>query len=231
MKANLKHIIQLKKKNHIKYWITYYKISTFIKKGAGWIDFQDLKFALPTTGLTPRTFKNHIKKLLKLGWISKGDNGYFLRSYHKLFGLNKVKIFGDTEQEILARAAAIMWDRNIHKQIYKIAGKNIDKRKVLLANKRHGRVGLSEYSVGVRWFANQFGLSSPTFGSKIEKLMEGFGLVEIQRGNNEKLFHFKDTTAWFVLSKLGIDHSHCFIKEDYVYRRHKNGMRPILQAI
>lgn len=227
MKANLQHIIQLKKKNHLKYWITYYKIHSNIKAGAGWINFKDLKFASHTTGLTPRTFSNHIKKLLKLGWISKGDHGYFFRSYHKLFGLNKVKIFGDTEPEILARAAALMWDRNIYQQIYKITEKNTDKRKVLLANKKHGRVGLSEYPVGVRWFMNQFGYKSPTSGSRIEKLMEKFGLVEIQR-NERVLFHCRDIGGWGMLRSMNIGRG-IFIKNAMVCERLLNGMRPILQ--
>jgi len=197
MKANIAHIIELRKQNLLKYWVTYLKIKKYCN-GRGYISRSNTRHCCVTKY---STFINHINKMIKLGWIRKSRNGYFLVSYRIVAGLESIEILGDSENELRARAAALAFDRSIICQIYKEAGNNIVKRKQHLARKKGGRIDVSKYSVGVRWFSNLFGYASPTSGSKIE-------------------------TMWFVIKKLGIV-EHCFIKNDYVYKRQINRLTPI----
>ncbi len=122
--------------------------------------------------------------MIQFGWIRKGQKGYFLNSYHRLFGLVNIKIYGDSEKELLARASALAFDKNVIAQIYRICGKDLGKRKRRLKVIKHSGAARSEYSVSVRWFQNLFGYKSSRSGSKLEHLMEIFKLMIIQRNNS-----------------------------------------------
>lgn len=221
MKTNIQHIIQLRKQNRLKYWVTYLRIKKFIN-GRGYISRKDTR---KCCGSKYSTFINHINKMIQFGWMRKSPRGYFLVSYHIIAGLKRIEILGESENELIARASALSWDKNIIQQIYKIAGNNIVKRKQHLSLKKGGRIDCSEYSVGVRWFANLMGYKSPSSGSKVEKLMVEFGLLKITK-QEKILFHFKDHLGWFWLKKAGII-NHCFIKNDYVYQRLLNRLVPV----
>lgn len=200
MRANIEHIIKLKKKNHLKYWVTYLKLMKFAK-GEGFVRYRHYKWAAEKCNLTLPTFKNHIRKLLKLKWIREAQTGWGLISYHGLSGLKRLEITGNSEDELLARAAALAFHKSCIDQICKTSDndKGLRRRRILQL-KRCGAVA-SKYSVSVRWFMNLFGYKSAASGLKIEKLMEKFKLVRIEQ-NYKLLFPMDDPNGLFLLNKL-----------------------------
>ena len=156
--------------------------------------------------------------------MRKGKRGYFLVSYRIVAELESIEIFGDSENELIARASALSWDKSIIQQIYKAAGNNIVKRKQHLARKKGGRIDFSKYSVSVRWFADLMGYKSASSGSKIEKLMEEFGLLKIKRVN-QRLFPLNDSLFW--LKRDGLE-DRIFIKDGFVFERLLNRLTPIV---
>lgn len=217
MRTNIEHIINLRKKNQLKYWVTFLRL---LKKLRGQGYFSKRK-AHKICELKSSTFHNHLNKMIKFGWIRKGRKGYFLNSYHRLFGLVNLKIHGDSEKELLARASALAFDRNVIAQIYRISGTNTAERKHRLAlNKRSGAAS-SKYSASVRWFQNLFGYKSTRSGSKLEGLMEQFKLMKIVRNN-------------VPLCPVGQDvkfpeemNGRLFIKDRYFWERKLNTLIPM----
>jgi len=221
MSANINHIIELRKKKQLKYWVTYLKIKKFCK-GSGYISRTNTRKCCVSKY---STFINHINQMIKLGWMSKTRNGYRLTSYHKFTGLLRISIEGESVDELLAIAALHAWDDSVTRQICKITNCRKGPKRNLLKLKRHG-IGFGDYSASVRWFANLMGYKSATSGSRIEKLMEQFELVKIQK-KKRYLFDVNNKDAWTALRYSGLS-NRFFIQDNKVYERLQNVIIPII---
>lgn len=221
MSANIKHIIELRKKKQLKYWVTYLKIKKFCK-GSGYISRANTRKCCVTKY---STFINHVNQMIKLGWMSKSKNGYRLTSYHKFTGLLRLTITGESVDELIANAASFAWEDSVIKQICKITDCKKGPKRNLLKLKRQG-IGFWNYSVSVRWFSDLMGYKSATSGSRIEKLMEQFELITIKK-RSKYLFDVNDKAKWTALSRSNLG-NRFFIKGDKVYERLQNVLIPVL---
>lgn len=152
--------------------------------------------------------------MIKLGWISKGKNGYFLRTW-RIFGIEKFTLSASNPKELIAIAAFYKYEQSVNKRIYK---ENLNCGKsVLRIKKGLGKCDF-KYSVGVKFFADKLGYQSLSSGSRVEKYMEEMGLVKIKRNN---LLIGPANTYLPIINKLGF-REHFFVKDGLLYQRLKN---------
>lgn len=134
------------------------------------------------------TFRKHVLKLVRLGWLHRTKTGYRLIGNRKLYdlyspGLRRLSFFSGRKKDLIHLISYRYLKLNFNQQYYRSNnGVNCG------TQRRHKysralRLMSSAYTVSVRNLSLVLGYKSAMTGSNVERRMESLGIIHINRSN------------------------------------------------
>lgn len=196
------------------------------KKG-GFVNKSDTDKIAKELNISKSLLCTNLRLYASIGWAVKSPSGYRLvgwRYFRKYApDLEKITIFDNDKLELLIKIAERYFKTNLVKQRYRKLTK-FETPQRLHAATNMALLGMEEFSVSVRTLAKVLGFSSPTMGSRFEKILEQRRKIVVHR--RRRLVCKLDEYVKMQVHKMA-DKKRCYVENGLVYERLCNNVIPV----